>query len=150
MPVLAPRAAVAQVEAPAHPLVEARLDAVAGSVDAAHVGLGVQLSSGTYFRLALLASGGAAWSDGARSSSARVEVQARFHLDPFREVRAGLYGIGGAATTWDAFQRWQARLVIGAGVELPARGRAGWAIEAALAGGFRLGVVLRTVNPDRR
>jgi len=140
----------AQLAVPARPVVEGRIDAVAGSVDAMQAGVGVQLPSGTYFRLALIAAGGAAWRDGEQRSSARAEVHARFHLDPYREVRAGLYGIGGLATTWDPFQHWQPRLVIGAGVELPVRGRAGWAIEAALAGGFRMGAVLRAANPDRR
>jgi len=88
---------------------EFRTDVTSGTVTSAELGVGLHIRSGTYFRAAALAGFGTAWRDGDRSSGARIELQGRFHLDPFREARLGVYGIGGVAATHDAFQDWQAR-----------------------------------------
>jgi hypothetical protein len=131
-------------------LPELRADASFGDVDAVQFGGGFHVNSGTYLRLALLAGAGRAWMDQDQSDSYRFEVQGRFHLDPLRDARLGLYGIGGVMTTHDRFRDWQSRLVVGAGVELPAHGRATFAVEAALAGGFRLTLVTRRLTLGRR
>ena len=88
--------------------------------------------------------------DEAHGASYRMEVQGRFHLDPLRTTRFGLYGIGGVVTSHDPFADWQSRLVLGAGVELPAYARATLAVEAAFAGGLRLSVATRRVPLGRR
>lgn len=129
---------------------EFRVELTTGDVRSALLGAGLHVRSGTYFRAALLAGFGSSWKNGERGSAARIEFQGRFHLDPLREALFGLYGIGGAAATLDAFDDWQARLVVGAGVELPAHGRGTLAIEAALAGGFRLSMVARRLQLGRR
>jgi hypothetical protein len=100
--------------------------------------------------MAFLVGGGRAWDDELESSSYRIEVQGRFHLDPSRAARFGLYGIGGVSATHDQFSDWQSRLVVGAGIELAAHGRATWAIEMALAGGVRLTVATRRLTIGRR
>jgi hypothetical protein len=141
----------AQAQAPPRRVLpELRADVVTGDVVTGHMAAGVHVTSGTYFRVAFLAGAGAAWSDHQRGESYRFEVQGRFHLDPLRSTRFGLYGIGGVSTTHDPFEDWQSRLVVGAGVELPAYARATLAIEAALAGGFRISVATRRVPLGRR
>ncbi|HEX9562998.1 MAG TPA: hypothetical protein VF981_03475 [Gemmatimonadaceae bacterium] len=144
------RVAGAQVVPPARTTFEVRAEVTAGPTTVAQIGGGVQFTTGTYFRSAMIAAAGLAWNEGRQGGSARVEGQARFHLDPWRQAGAGAYGIGGIAATWDAFAQWQPRLVVGIGLELPAHGGTGWAIEAALGGGFRMTAVLRAANPDRR
>jgi hypothetical protein len=131
-------------------LPELRADVVTGDILAGQLGGGFYVNTGTYVRFALLGGYGAAWDDGESGHSVRVELQGRFHMDPFRNARFGLYGLGGMATSHDPFAEWQSRLVAGAGVELPAHGRATWAIEAAFAGGFRLSLVTRRLTLGRR
>jgi hypothetical protein len=131
-------------------LPELRADASFGDIRLGQVAAGFHVNTGTYVRLAALAGIGGAWNESESGESYRIELQGRFHLDPFRNARLGLYGIGGIAANHDPFTAWQSRLVVGAGVEMPAHGRATWAIEAALAGGFRLSVVTRRLTLGRR
>ena len=131
-------------------LPELRVDVLTGDVISAQTAAGVHITSGMYARLALFGGFGRAWSDGRQGNSYRFEVQGRFHLDPLRTTRFGLYGLGGIATSHDPFADWQSRLVLGAGVELPAYARATLAVEAALAGGLRLSIATRRVPLGRR
>jgi len=131
-------------------LPELRADVVTGDVVSAQTAAGVHITSGTYVRVAFLGGYGRAWNDDQEGASYRMEVQGRFHLDPLRTTRFGLYGIGGIVTSHDPFADWQSRLVLGAGVELPAYARATLAVEAALAGGLRLSVATRRVPLGRR
>ena len=131
-------------------LPELRADVVIGDVTTGHIAGGFHVNPGTYFRLAFLAGAGRAWVDDQEGESYRLELQGRFHLDPFRSARLGVYGIGGITVGHDPFADWQSRLVAGAGVELAAHGRATWAIETAFAGGFRVSVVTRRLTLGRR
>lgn len=131
-------------------LPEVRLEASSGDVSSAQLGVGLRYPVGTYFRVALIGGGGVAWHAGATGHIARLEVQGRFHLDPFREARFGIYGIGGVAASHDPLAKFQARLAAGAGIELPTRDDSAIAIEAALAGGVRVSVAWRRLSPTRR
>jgi hypothetical protein len=131
-------------------LPEFRVDFVAGDVASGQVAAGVHVNAGTYVRLAILGGYGRAWANDEQGTSYRLEVQGRFHLDPLRSTRFGLYGIGGVSASQDPFVDWQTRLVLGAGVELPAYARSTLAVEAALAGGLRLSVATRRVPLGRR
>ena len=131
-------------------LPEFRADVTTGDVTSGHVTAGLHVTSGTYFRLAFLAGAGQAWKDHERGASYRIEIQGRFHLDPFRDAWLGFYGLGGVATTHDPFADWQSRLVVGGGVELPAHGHGTWAIESALAGGLRISIVTRRLPLGQR
>ena len=131
-------------------LPEVRADLVLGDVLTAHVSAGVHVTSGTYFRIAAFGGYGRAWEDDLDGASYRLELQGRFHLDPLRSTRLGLYGIGGVTATHDPFSDWQSRMVVGAGVELPAYARATLALEAALAGGLRISLAARRVPLGRR
>ena len=149
MLLLLPTVAIAQAPA-RRVLPEARVDVVAGDVTSAQLAGGVHITSGTYVRFGVFGGYGRAWNDGRDGDSYRFEVQGRFHLDPQRSTRFGLYGIGGVTTTHDPFEDWQARLVVGVGTELPAYARTTFAVEAALAGGLRLSLALRRVPLGRR
>jgi hypothetical protein len=131
-------------------LPEVRADVVTGDVLSAQVAAGVHITSGTYFRLALLAGYGRAWDGPRDGESYRAEIQGRFHLDPLRTTRFGLYGVGGIVASHDPFADWQSRMVVGGGVELPAYARSTIAVEAALAGGLRLSLAARRVPLGRR
>ena len=131
-------------------LPELRADVVIGHVLSAQLAAGVHITSGTYFRVALLGGYGRAWSENETSDSYRAEVQGRFHLDPLRSNRFGLYGIGGVTAGHDSFAGSQSRLVLGAGAELPAYARTTFAVEAVLAGGLRLSLAVRRVPLGRR
>lgn len=131
-------------------LPELRADVVTGKTTTAHLGAGVHVTSGTYFRLAIFAGAGRGWRDSESETSYRFEVQGRFVLDPFRASRFGLYGIGGVSATHDPITDWQSRLVLGAGIELPAHGRAALALEGAFAGGFRISLATRRLPLGRR
>jgi hypothetical protein len=139
-----------QIRGPARTVPELWVDGTFGTPSSLHIGGGLQFPAGTYLRVAILGGWGRAWADGERRSSTRLEGNARFHLDPLREAGIGLYGLGGVAVINDDFEGWEANLVVGAGLELPSTGRATWAVEAALAGGFRLSVVMRGVRGERR
>ncbi len=131
-------------------LPELRADFSAGEVRSGHIAAGVHVSTGTYVRLVFLGGAGRSWHDDISGDSYRLEVQGRFHLDPFRNARFGLYGIGGVVSSHDPFADWQSRIVLGAGVDLPAHGRATWAIETALAGGFRVSIATRRLPLGQR
>jgi hypothetical protein len=152
--VLLTSTSVTAAQTPGHArrfLPELRADAtIRDGVSVAHLGGGFHVNSGTYVRLALLAGYGVAIATSESSPSYRVEVQGRFHLDPTRSSRFGLYGLGGIVSSYDDFSDWESRIVAGAGVELPAHGRATLAIEVALAGGLRISVLARRLTLGRR
>lgn len=131
-------------------LPEVRAELVMGETSSAHLGGGVHISTGAYVRLAILTGVGQSWQDSENGTSYRLEVQGRFVLDPLRQSRYGLYGIGGINAAHDPFTDWQTRMVLGIGAELPAHGRGALAIEAALAGGFRISIATRRLPLGRR
>jgi hypothetical protein len=129
------------------PWPEARIDVTLGTATTTHLGLGAHFATGTYARMAVLAGAGVTAHDGKSERSARLEVQGRFHVDPYRQSAVGVYGIGGVLASYDPSADWQGRIVAGGGVELPG-GR--FAIEAVFSGGLRLSFVTRASRRDRR
>lgn len=129
---------------------EARVDATiapaAGSRMAGHAGGGVNVRLGPYARLGTVMAIGAIDSpiegDGP-DFSARVDMVGRFLLDPFAEHRTGLYGGAGFTARADGAGAWKGNLLIVFGLEGPAAGRIVPALEVALGGGARIGLVLR-------
>ncbi len=117
-----------------------------GSHLAAHAGVGVNVRLGPYARLGAALALGAIESpvtDAGPESSARVDVVSRFLLDPFAEHRTGLYGGAGFTARADGAGAWKGNLLIVFGLEGPAEGRVVPAVEVALGGGVRVGLVLR-------
>ena len=123
---------------------EARLDGFAGDPWAVHAGLGATAPLGTYVRVGLV--GGLGTGDS--GVSGRVDLIARFTLDPFRERRWAPYAVGGVSSRFGEGSR--NAIVLLAGLEGPPRRGVAPALELGFGGGFRAGVILRRGFPRRR
>jgi hypothetical protein len=152
---LIPCVASAQEHAPIRP--EVRLDATSATVQRLEFGAGAAIPMGNYVRVALLAGGGLARDDrsgprayGGHVAAARADVVARFQLDPFHQSRRGLYGGAGVSYLASEGERGRVYLTLLTGIELRDRGHVAPALELALGGGVRLGVVLRRATPRWR
>lgn len=129
---------------------EARLDGVFGASSAGQLGVGVNVWAGDYVRTGVLVAAGPSRRDGRTAVSGRVDVVARYLLDPFGEMRWGPYVGGGFSSAWDEPTRWHGYLLAVIGLEGPAR--RGWrpALEVGLGGGFRAGLALRRARVNAR
>lgn len=145
---LLPRLAPGQDRA--RPRLEVQAGVVAAQEATMQAGVGVHLAAGVYTRLAVVGAAGLAWPDDTRRLTARVDGVVRFHLDPLRESRLGLYGLAGVSAMDDGVGPWEPRALVGLGVE--GSRRTGWvpALELALGGGWRVTGVLRRPRPNRR
>ena len=128
---------------------ELRTDALSGPPAAVQFGAGLNIPAGYYVRVGLTAAGGAGWRAGASAGSARLDFTTRYLLDPFSELRWGVYGGAGVSARIDE-RRVRTFLLVVGGVEGPASH--GWrtSIEAGLGGGARLGIVLRRARKNGR
>jgi hypothetical protein len=127
--------------------IELRLDGVAGGSrpeTALHAGAGVIWRLSTYARSAVVVGAGPS-DDGA---SARAEGVVRFHTDPLRERRVGLYGIAGVGAVWSSATEPYLTLMLGFEGGRPQR----WAraVEIGFARGFRIALIARRVRGDVR
>lgn len=124
--------------------VEARIDGFTGDDWAVHAGVGISAPLGTYVRFGPVAGVGT----GAHGVSSRIDLVARFTLDPFREKPWAPFAVGGISARFDDSSRQY--LVLMAGIEGPVR--RGWAtaLEFGFGGAFRAGVALRQATPKRR
>jgi hypothetical protein len=141
---LAGRAAWAQERAPSPLQWEGRFDALLTPLPGAHAGGGLNVRAGHYARIALTAAFGAVSDRGETLASGRADATVRFLLDPFAEARRGWYGGAGLSVRGDGDRAWHGGLVLMLGVEGTRTSRTVRAVELALGGGVRLGVVLRT------
>jgi len=125
---------------------ELRVDALFGRTDALHLGAGATIPAGTYVRAGIIGAAGFS-RDGL---SGRIDILARFHLDPFREKRWAPYGGAGLTTRYETGEEAHTYLMILAGADGPVS--RGWApsVEAALGGGGRVGLVFRRATAERR
>jgi hypothetical protein len=116
------------------------------------VGGGIAVPAGLYARIGGAVAAG--WRDGpgGGGASARVEVTARFHLDPFGASRWGPYGVGGVQVGCAVRTTCRPALMARIGFEGPVERRGGWrpVIEAGLGDGAHLAVALRRAMPRRR
>ncbi len=132
--------------------VEGRLDAIFARSSAVEAGLGMTVPLGIYVRSGLVAGLGA----GRHGVDGRTDLIARFSLDPFRQSRWAPYGGGGISGRYrselDGGSKAYLMVFLGLEGPLPLGQTAGWvpAIEVALGGGARLGVVLRRGVNARR
>ena len=129
---------------------EVRADLLVRDVPASDLGGGLVATAGDYGRLAFIVGAGAEWRGQRAAGTAHVDVVSRWLLDPFGQLRWGLYGGAGATVRWTADARARPWLLLVAGAEGPEHG--GWrpAIEFGLGGGARLGVVLRRARTGAR
>ncbi len=126
---------------------EYRGDVTVGRGTAGEVGVGLQVPAGYYVRVGILAAAGVTWRDGAAPASGRVDVVARYLLDPFREAGWGLSLGGGVSVPYvDGDTRVRPYLSLVLDVEGP-RVRGGPfspAFQMGLGGGARFAFALRT------
>jgi hypothetical protein len=126
---------------------EARADVIFGRDPAVHVGAGAQVPAGYYVRVGIdVAAGVSAGDRLAPSGSAdgRLDLLARFLLDPFRQSRFGLSVGGGLSLRAMRGDRVRPHLLVALDVE-GRRWSSGLvpALQVGLGGGARVGMVLR-------
>lgn len=145
---IAPRAG-AQLLMPSY--IEYRADGIVGRGTSAQAGLGAVYQLGVYVRTSIDAAAGATWHDAQTLASGRVDLVARFLLDPFREAPIGL-SVGGGVSVPYANGDAHVRPLMTAVVDLEGRMRRDItpALQIGLGGGARIGVVLRTSAPRWR
>lgn len=123
---------------------EARADATVSPRPAVHAGVGVNVRAGAYARVGLAYLAGAAdMRDASLRFSHRAEMSVRFLLDPYAERPHGLYGGAGLTVRQDEGGDAEGRLMLLIGIEGDPRRNMIPAVEVALGGGVRVGVVLR-------
>jgi hypothetical protein len=154
-----PAAARAQrAPTPARVVPELRLDGGFGRDDAGLLGAGAFLDAGLYTRVGLVVAAGLARVPGVAAADGdagvvpvgRVEALARFHLDPQRLSRRGVYAGGGLAVAVREASAPRYQLVGLLGLEGAARGGLAPAVEVGLGGGLRVALALRRARPGRR
>jgi hypothetical protein len=132
--------------------VETRGDVIAAKWTSVQGGVGVTFPAGIYVRTGAVAAAGG----GGRGFDSRLDLLARFTLDPYRENRWGFYAGGGLSGrfTERVSPKAHAYLLVFAGLEGPLKNAsvAGWvpAVELGLGGGVRVGIALRQGIPGRR
>jgi hypothetical protein len=129
---------------------ELRVDMIAARATSVHAGAGLTMTGAGYARATIIAAAGVTSFRDSTGAAGRVDVVGRFLLDPYREMRWGLYGFGGLSALYDRFADWRGVLTIGVGLELPAHGDGVWAIEIGFGGGLRAGATLRRSGRGRR
>jgi hypothetical protein len=137
----------ARAQQPATPPVapEVRVDLIAGHDPAIQVGGGLQIPAGYYARIGLDAAVGVPVGQRAASGlDGRLDLLARFLLDPFRQTAYGLSLGGGASLRAEHGDRVRPLLLVAVDVEgrRSARGLVP-AVQVGLGGGMRIGVILR-------
>jgi hypothetical protein len=133
---------------------ELRADVIAGDRAVVQLGAGVQIPVGYYVRIGLVGAAGVGVGDraapvgssegGGSRRSARVDVLARFLLDPFRQSPYGLSVGGGVSLRADEGDRARPVLLVAIDVEgrRSSRGVVP-AVQVGLGGGVRVGIIVR-------
>lgn len=140
------RAAPAQQPAGPRIAPEMRVDLIVGHDPAIQLGAGVQVPAGYYARIGVdVAVGKPVGSrlDAGRVDG-RIDVLARFLLDPFRQTAYGLSVGGGVSVRAESGERARPLLLAAVDVE-GRRSMRGLvpAVQVGMGGGVRIGVILR-------
>ncbi|HJR63016.1 MAG TPA: hypothetical protein VJ803_04895 [Gemmatimonadaceae bacterium] len=122
---------------------EVRVDAFLADRSALHGALGVSIPLANTVRAQVIAGLGALIGGG-DGTSGRVDLLARYLVDPFRRARWGFYGGGGVSARYDEGQDWHGELVVLVGAERRSSGRLMPFFELGYGGGVKLGVGLRS------
>lgn len=148
---LAPRAAQAQRDRiPVAP--ELRADFLGGRRSSVQGAAGLDIPAGWYVRVGVLAGAGVSFRDAEPTRAAgRVDVLARFLLDPFRQSRWGFSAGAGVSLRAEQGDRVRPQLLVALDLEGP-RTRRGLspAVQVGLGGGARVGVAVRWGGRGRR
>jgi hypothetical protein len=147
-----PTALAAQAPS-SRPTPEVRADLITGVSPAIQLGIGEQIPLGIYARLGAVGAIGARLDDVGPGSrlDGRVDLLGRFLFDPYRQNAWGVSLGGGLSARFEPAERVRPLLLLAIDVEgrRSARGVSP-AIQLALGGGVRLGVVLRRGETGRR
>ena len=140
---VAPAAVHAQQRVPIAP--EVRLDVIGARPTSVQGAIGVEIPAGTYVRVGVLGGAGATIESGGASRAAgRLDVLARFLVDPFRQTRWGFSAGAGVSLRADPGDRVRPRLLVAFDLEgRRSRGGLSPSLQMALGGGVRGGVGLR-------
>jgi hypothetical protein len=136
-----------QPQTPA-PKPELRVDVIAGNQSSVQAGGGVQIPVGYYARIGVDVGAGVGgpWRSTSthRSLDGRLDVLARFLIDPFRQTAYGFSLGGGISLRAEPGDRVRPLLLVAAELE-GRRAASGWvpAVQVGLGGGVRIGVLLR-------
>ena len=129
---------------------ELRADAIVASGTTVQGGAGVVFPAGVYVRVGLDGGVGTTWRDASSFTTGRIDLVARFLLDPLRETGLAFSAGGGlsAPIEHDGFRTPYLTIV----VDVEGRRRGGFtpALEVGLGGGGRVGIVLRRSPPRWR
>jgi hypothetical protein len=127
----------------AHTAPELRADVLGGRRSSVQGAVGLEIPAGPYVRVGVIAGLGAHLGQ-PHSAAGRLDVLARFLLDPFRQSRWGLSAGGGVSLRADAGDRVRPNLLFALDLEGP-RTLHGFspAFQVGLGGGVRGGVGLR-------
>jgi hypothetical protein len=143
----APRNLHAQAPQSPAPKPELRADVITGHHAAVQIGGGVQIPAGYYARIGVDVAVGLPTGSSLsthRSIDGRLDLLARFLLDPFRQAAYGFSLGGGISLRAEAGDRVRPLLLVAADLE-GRRSASGWvpALQIGLGGGARIGLVLR-------
>ncbi len=123
---------------------EVRQDVTFAREPGMHVGIGLNLRAGYYVRVgAGLAAGAVQRADAVWVGAQRLDLTARFLLDPFGERPRAWYGGAGVSVAHIPGRNATAALQLLLGLEGRRRRTITPAVELGVGGGVRLGVVLR-------
>jgi hypothetical protein len=131
---------------------ELRIDVIGARPTSVQGAVGLEIPAGTYMRIGVLGGAGVTI-DGDESSRAagRIDVLARFLIDPFRQARWGFSAGAGVSLRADPGEKVRPRLL--AAVDLESRRTSGGvspSIQIGLGGGVRGGVGLRWSGRNTR
>jgi len=155
---LAAIALLALASAPAHAqqhvgiAPELRIDVIGTSPTSVQGAAGVQIPTGTYVRIGVLAGAGATIDgDDSPRAAGRLDVLARFLFDPFRQSRWGFSAGAGVSLRADPGDRVRPRLLAALDLEgRRSRGGLSPSLQIGLGGGVRGGVGMRWSGPSAR
>jgi len=155
---LAAIALLALASAPAHAqqhvavAPELRIDVIGTNPTSVQGAAGVQIPTGTYVRIGVLAGAGATIDgDDSPRAAGRLDVLARFLFDPFRQSRWGFSAGAGVSLRADPGERVRPRLLAALDLEgRRSRGGLSPSLQIGLGGGVRGGVGMRWSGPSAR
>ena len=138
-------AAPLQAQQPSTGLVpEVRVDAIGASPATVQGALGVEIPAGWYVRVGVIAGVGGSVDANERVPAGRLDVLARFLLDPFRQSRWGFSAGGGVSLLAREGDPVRPQLLVALDLEGPrARNGVSPSIQLGLGGGVRAGLGLR-------
>ncbi|MEO8561212.1 MAG: hypothetical protein ABI601_03995 [bacterium] len=123
---------------------ELRVDVLGGHGTSVQGGAGVQIPAGAYVRVGVIAAAGSRWRDGSSRTDGRVDVLARFLIDPFRQSEWGLSAGGGVTLSAMSGDRVRPHLLVAVDLEGPCTLHGlSPAFQVGLGGGVRAGFGLR-------